>query len=150
MGVPAAFGEVPGAAVHAPAHKWSPPDPKYPKLAPQLNALVEQQGAASHETASQTLLFHEGSVGVMILLKENSNQITTFLEQGGGWVNHAWDSLMEAYVPVDLLPDLAERPEILGVMAMTRPREGRSGQGPTVGGRSKHRAGGHCSRCCSG
>ena len=101
-----------------------PPKPGilHPELDSTLNHLLTdmQAGASPEETAAQAPLHRGDSVGVTIQTLDTA-AVLSFLEQHGVSPRHAGDDWIEVFVPVSLLPPLAQLDATLSVSAIIPP-----------------------------
>ena len=109
--------------------------PKYPRLDSTLNRLAAQAGSVSASSvASQVPLSQGDAVAVTVRVLGGPDAVEAYLEDRGVQVANAGHGYVEAYVPVDLLPALSERPEVLRVSVIVPPQPSVISQGTLVHG----------------
>ena len=98
---------------------------KYPNLGSRLNQLVagvEEGGASAREAAKDAPVRQEESAAVTIYLSGNVGGVVSFLEDNGGSPRNVGEDYIEAYVPVTLLGQLSEQPDVLRVREIVPPQ----------------------------
>ncbi|MDP2950632.1 MAG: S8 family serine peptidase, partial [Chloroflexota bacterium] len=100
-----------------------PSKPKYPRLDSQLNGMVERlsRGPAT-AAAGGVPIYQDTKVAVTIRLSGSAPALAQFLGQRGATVANVGADYVEAYVPVELLPDLEGQPSVLRVQAIVPPQ----------------------------
>ena len=112
-----------------------PPKPKHPRLDSQLSQMVDQLGQTSQNAiAQQAPLSLGASVAVTIRTQGSSSSTIEFLAQAGATVSNVGTDWIEAYVPVALLPALADYEGVSSVETIIPPRPAVTSQGTTVHG----------------
>jgi subtilisin family serine protease len=97
---------------------------KYPELSWSLNQLVgavESEGR-SPERAAEDAPVHSGdSVGVIIWLSANVDDVADFLADSGVAPRGVTENFIEAFVPVSLLGQLSQQPGVIRVEEVVPP-----------------------------
>ncbi len=97
--------------------------PAYPKLDALLNRLVAERGRRPDaDVAASAPVSRGDAVGVSIRVSGDPGPLRGFLEANGATVARVAPGVVEAYVPLALLPSLAARPDVLRVGAIHPPR----------------------------
>ena len=93
-----------------------PPKPKFPRLDSELNRMVEQIGPTAPQTIAISAPLYQGeTIAVTVRLSHNVGGTTDLLEVSGATVANIGGDYIEAYLPVTLLPVLAELDGVLEV-----------------------------------
>ena len=109
------------------------PKPKFPRLDSQLNQMADQIGEQSDSAIAQRApLYQDNSVAVSIRTVGSAISTAEFLEQSGGTVAHMGTDWLEAYVPVALLPGLAQHADVLWVQTIIPPQPTVVSQGASL------------------
>ena len=113
-----------------------PPKPTHPKLDSRLNQMVAEFEANPGGRAMEFTPFTIGySLAVTIHVADDGAGVEKFLGQGGATVASSGPGYIEAFVPLQFLPAVGNRPDVLGVESILPPQPAATSQG-----RSVHRA----------
>ena len=114
--------------------------PRYRRLDTRLNTMVERSRQVeqlvqmAHAIVGGAPLYEDVVEAVTIRLSDHVSATVGFLEQAGATVANVGTDYVEAYVPITLLPALAEREGVLGVEAIVPPQPVVTSQGTTIHG----------------
>ena len=88
----------------------------------QLAARAQSGYSTTHAAASQAPIYAADSIAVTFYLNGDTAPLLAFLRANGGDPRNIGDDYVEAYVPVDLLVDASERPNVASVHAIAPPQ----------------------------
>ena len=88
----------------------------------QLASSVQGGYSTAHGAASQAPIYAADSIAVTFYLNGDTAPLLAFLRANGGDPRNIGDDYVEAYVPVDLLVDASERPNVASVHAIAPPK----------------------------
>ena len=116
----------------ASAPDFPPPPPKRTRPLGNLDSMLSQlassvQGGYStaHDAASQAPMHAADSVAVTFYLNGDTAPLLAFLRANGGDPRNIGDDYVEAYVPVALLAEASEQPNVVRVQAIVPKRPAR-------------------------
>ena len=132
------------AATATPTPAASAPEPDFPPAPPkrtrplgnldsmlsQLASSVQGGYSTAHDTASQAPMHAADSVAVTFYLNGDTAPLLAFLRANGGDPRNIGDDYVEAYVPVDLLIEASEQPNVVRVQAIAPPQP--AGKGAVI------------------
>ena len=114
-------------ATLAPGEGFPPPpirDPKHPKLDSSLNSLLEkiESGELTPQQAVESVPLHrDRHIAVRVQLGDDNSAIIAFLASHGITPRHAFPGRIEAFVPIELLSDLSQLPDITQIDMLIPP-----------------------------
>ena len=129
-------------ATPTPAASVPEPDfrPKRTKRTPQLGNLdsmlsqlassVQGGYSTTHDAASQAPMHAADSVAVTFYLNGDTAPLLAFLRSNGGDPRNIGEDYVEAYVPVSLLAEASEQPNVVRVQAIVPPQP--AGKGAVI------------------
>ena len=91
----------------------------------QLAARVQDGYSTAHEAASQAPIHAADSVAVAFHISGDAAPLLAFLRANGGDPRNIGDDYVEAYVPIGLLAEASEQPNVVRVHAIVPPRPNR-------------------------
>ena len=132
------------AATATPTPAASTPEPDFPPAPPkrtqplgnldsmlsQLASSVQGGYSTSHDAASQAPMHANDSVAVTFYLNGDTAPLLAFLRANGGDPRNIGDDYVEAYVPVSLLAEASEQPNVVRVQAIVPPQP--TGKGAVI------------------
>ena len=96
----------------------------------QLASSVQGGYSTAHDAASQAPMHAADSVAVTFYLNGDTAPLLAFLRANGGDPRNIGDDYMEAYVPVSLLAEASEQPNVVRVRAIVPPQP--AGKGAVI------------------
>ena len=132
------------AATATPTPAASTPEPDFPPAPPkrtpplgnldsmlsQLASSVQGGYSTAHDAASQAPMHADDSVAVTFYLNGDTAPLLAFLRANGGDPRNIGDDYVEAYVPVALLAEASEQPNVVRVQAIVPPQP--TGKGAVI------------------
>ena len=110
--------------------KRTPPLGNLDSMLSQLAARVQDGYSTAHDAASQAPMSADDSVAVTFYLNGDTAPLLTFLRANGGDPRNIGDDYVEAYVPVALLAEASEQPNVVRVQAIVPPQP--AGKGSVI------------------
>ena len=105
--------------------KRTPPLGNLDSMLSQLAARVQGGYSTAHDAASQAPIHNADSVAVTFYLSGDTAPLLEFLRANGGDPRNVGDDYVEAYVPVTLLAEASEQPNVARVQAIIPPQPAR-------------------------
>ena len=96
----------------------------------QLASSVQGGYSTAHDAASQAPIYAADSVAVTFYLNGDTATLLAFLRANGGYPRNIGDDYVEAYVPVALLAEASEQPNVVRVQAIVPPQP--AGKGAVI------------------
>ncbi len=96
----------------------------------QLASSVQGGYSTAHDAASQAPMHADDSVAVTFYLNGDTAPLLAFLRANGGDPRNIGDDYVEAYVPVALLAEASEQPNVVRVQAIAPPQP--AGKGDVI------------------
>ena len=110
--------------------KRTPPLGNLDSMLSQLAARVQGGYSTAHDVASQAPMHADDSVAVTFYLNGDTAPLLTFLRANGGDPRNIGEDYVEAYVPVALLAEASEQPNVVRVQAIVPPQP--AGKGSVI------------------
>ena len=110
--------------------KRTPPLGNLDSMLSQLAARVQDGYSTADDAASQAPMHAADSVAVTFYLNGNTAPLLAFLRANGGDPRNIGDDYVEAYVPVALLAEASEQPNVVRVQAIVPPQP--AGKGSVI------------------
>ena len=105
--------------------KRTPPLGNLDSMLSQLASSVQSGYSTAHDAASQAPMHAADSVAVTFYLNGDTAPLLAFLRANGGDPRNIGDDYVEAYVPVALLAEASEQPNVVRVQAIVPPQPDR-------------------------
>ena len=102
--------------------KRTPPLGNLDSMLSQLAARVQDGYSTAHDAASQAPMHAADSVAVTFYLNGDTAPLLAFLRANGGDPRNIGEDYVEAYVPVALLAEASEQPNVVRVQAIVPPQ----------------------------
>ena len=110
--------------------KRTPPLGNLDSMLSQLASSVQGGYSTAHDAASQAPMHAADSVAVTFYLNGDTSPLLAFLRANGGDPRNIGDDYVEAYVPVSLLAEASEQPNVVRVQAIASPQP--AGKGSVI------------------
>ena len=110
--------------------KRTPPLGNLDSMLSQLASSVKGGYSTAHDAASQAPMHAADSVAVTFYLNGDTAPLLAFLRANGGDPRNIGDDYVEAYVPVSLLAEASEQPNVVRVQAIVPPQS--TGKGAVI------------------
>ena len=110
--------------------KRTPPLGNLDSMLSQLASSVQGGYSTAHDAASQAPMHANDSVAVTFYLNGDTAPLLAFLRANGGDPRNIGDDYVEAYVPVALLAEASEQPNVVRVQAIAPPQP--AGKGSVI------------------
>ena len=110
--------------------KRTPPLGNLDSMLSQLAARVQDGYSTAHDAASQAPMHAADSVAVTFYLNGDTAPLLAFLRANGGDPRNIGEDYVEAYVPVALLAEASEQPNVVRVQAIVPPQP--AGKGSVI------------------
>ncbi len=110
--------------------KRTPPLGNLDSMLSQLASSVQGGYSTAHDAASQAPMHAADSVAVTFYLNGDTAPLLAFLRANGGDPRNIGDDYVEAYVPVALLAEASEQPNVVRVQAIVPPQP--AGKGAVI------------------
>ena len=101
--------------------KRTPPLGNLDSMLSQLAERVQGGYATAHDAASQAPIHNADSIAVTFYFNGDTAPLLAFLRANGGDPRNIGEDYVEAYVPVTLLAEASERPNVVRVQAIEPP-----------------------------
>ena len=101
--------------------KRTPPLGNLDSMLSQLAARVQDGYSTAHDAASQAPIHNADSIAVTFYFNGDTAPLLAFLRANGGDPRNIGEDYVEAYVPVTLLAEASERPNVVRVQAIEPP-----------------------------
>ena len=105
--------------------KRTPPLGNLDSMLSQLAARVQGGYSTAHDAASQVPIHSDDSVAVTFYFNGDTAPLLAFLRANGGDPRNIGEDYVEAYVPVALLAEASEQPNVVRVQAIVPPQPAR-------------------------
>ena len=105
--------------------KRTPPLGNLDSMLSQLAKSVQGGYSTAHDAASQAPIHADDSVAVTFYFNGDTAPLLAFLRANGGDPRNIGDDYVEAYVPVALLAEASEQPNVARVQAIAPPQAAR-------------------------